>query len=170
MSALGNGKNGRGTRKPTPSGSTIARPAARIAFASVPPQPKPPHPAARRPARATPGGHCRHGPYPPKRRWRDGAGLWAIPRAGKMRAQAVSATSGRHGSLPYPTIARGARTARTIATSGGGCIGPRISTSSRRSAPALGHRKHGEGAYPLSPHSTRATAPRLLVPTRPAPP
>lgn len=119
---------------------------------SVPPQPKPPHPAARRPARATPGGNFRQGPYPTKLRWRDCAGLWAIPLAGKMRATAVSATRGRRGSRPYPTISRGARTARTMATSCGCCIGPRISTSSRRSAPALGHHKHGEGSYPLSTH------------------
>src|SRR4029453_14932116 len=59
---------------------------------------------------------------------------------------------GRRGSRPYPTISRGARTARTMATSCGCCIGPRISTSSRRSAPALGHHKHGEGSYPLSTH------------------
>jgi hypothetical protein len=124
----------------------------RASRASVPPQPKPPHPAARRPARATPGGNFRQGPYPTKLRWRDCARLWAIPLAGKMRAKAVSATRGRRGSLPYPTISRGSRTARTIATSCGCCIGPRISTSSRRSAPALGHRKHGEGSYPLSTH------------------
>jgi N-methylhydantoinase A len=36
-----------------------AQRSARMAFASVPPQPKPPHPAARRPARATPGGNFR---------------------------------------------------------------------------------------------------------------
>ena len=126
-------------------------PSARIAFVSVPPQPKPPHPAARRPARATPGGNCRQGHSPPKRRWLDCAGLWAIPRAGKRRAQAVSATRGRRGALPYPTISRGARTARTIATACGGCRGPRRSHSSRRDAPAVGHGQHGAGSYPLSP-------------------
>jgi len=90
-------------------------------------------------------------PFPPKRRWLDCAGMWAIPRAGKMRAQAVSATRGRRGALPYSTISRGARTARTIATACGSCRGPRRSHSSRRDAPALGHRQHGAGSYPLSP-------------------
>src|SRR5215831_2369957 len=122
----------------------------RIAFVSVPPQPKPPHPAARRPARATPGGNCRQGHSPPERRWLDCAGLWAIPRAGKRRAQAVSATRGRRGSLPYSTISRGARTARTIATACGCCRGPRRSPSSRRDASTVGHRQHGAGSYPLS--------------------
>jgi hypothetical protein len=118
----------------------------------APPQPKPPPPAARRPARATPGDHFRQGPSPTKRRWLDCAGMWAIPLAGTRRAQAVSATSGRRGSLPYSTIARVSRTARTRAPSCGGGRGPRRSNSSRRSAPALGHCQHGEGSYPLSTH------------------
>jgi hypothetical protein len=123
-----------------------------VAHLTTPPQPKPPPPAARRPARATQGGNFRHGHYPPKRRWLDCAGMWAIHREGKRRAQAVSATRGRRGSLPYTTIARGARTARTIAPAGGGCLGPRLSNRSCRDAPALGHRKHGAGSYPLSTH------------------
>jgi len=41
---------------------------------------------------------------------------------------------------PIPPHRPGARPARPLATSCGGCLGPRISPSSRRAAPALGHR------------------------------